>query len=174
MHTAGSLELALFAAGTAVFLLAVCSNGPLGAVRFLHPSLHRALDIVVASGLALSPLIARGHLDLAAVIVAECVAVVLARLLLSTRYEPSFRHRDSAPTASETSVPDGTAREEGTGRGQVVSTPMALGAYAAHRAREYRRPAAAESRRRQRQRLLEEGARRLGASVGRARRGSSH
>ncbi|HWC39352.1 MAG TPA: hypothetical protein VG476_12520, partial [Acidimicrobiales bacterium] len=153
--------------------------GPLGAIRVLGPRLHQALDLVLVVGLVLSPIVARSNLDVAGVIVAEALAVVLLRLAFRTRYVPApvpetpavapatavggsgaaAEHAENAPAETgHEPAPEPAAQPEGAR--PVPSTAWTLGVLAA-RAR--RRGAGPD-------RLLCDGARRLGSAVARTNR----
>jgi hypothetical protein len=79
----------LLAAAAYLVAAAVLSRGPLGLAHIVGPRLHQALDLVLVVGLAVSPVIARDDLDVAGVIVAEALAIVLLRLAFRTRYVPA-------------------------------------------------------------------------------------
>jgi hypothetical protein len=79
----------LLAAAAYLVAAAVLSRGPLGLAHIVGPRLHQALDLVLVVGLAVSPVIARDNLDVAGVIVAEALAIVLLRLAFRTRYVPA-------------------------------------------------------------------------------------
>jgi hypothetical protein len=79
----------LLAASAYLVAVALLSRGPLGLARIIGPRLHRALDLALVVGLVVSPVIARSDLDVAGVIVAEALAIVLLRLAVRTRYVPA-------------------------------------------------------------------------------------
>jgi hypothetical protein len=79
----------LLAASAYLVAVAVLSRGPLGLARVIGPRLHQALDLVLVVGLVVSPVVARNDLDVAGVIVAEALAIVLLRLAIRTRYLPA-------------------------------------------------------------------------------------
>jgi hypothetical protein len=79
----------LLAASAYLVAVALLSRGPLGLARVIGPRLHQALDLVLVVGLVVSPVIARNDLDVAGVIVAEALAIVLLRLAIRTRYVPA-------------------------------------------------------------------------------------
>jgi hypothetical protein len=80
---------ALFAAAAYLMAMALFSQGPLGLVRVIGPRLHRALDLVLVVGLAVSPVFVRGDLDVSGVIVVEALAIVGLRLACRTQYRPA-------------------------------------------------------------------------------------
>jgi hypothetical protein len=176
----------LLAAAAYLVVVAILSRGPLGLVRLLGPRLHQALDLVLVVGLAVSPIFARSDLDVAGVIIAEALAIVLLRLAFRTRYVPApgaigavaARARavamdpgrpalaeeiqDRAPAASDEGEGEAlppTAKPQTTDR-RVPTTAWTLGVLAARA----RRRAAGPDR------ALGEGARRLGTALGRANR----
>ncbi|HEY2429199.1 MAG TPA: hypothetical protein VGI06_09735 [Acidimicrobiales bacterium] len=79
----------LLAAAAYLVAMALLSRGPLGLVHIVGPRLHQGLDLVLVIGLAVSPVIARNDLDVAGVIVAEALAIILLRLAFRTRYVPA-------------------------------------------------------------------------------------
>jgi hypothetical protein len=210
----------LLAAAAYLVAAAVLSRGPLGLVHIVGPRLHQALDLVLVAGLALSPVIARNDLDVAGVIVAEALAIVLLRLALRTRYVPSaapvgtmraLAHAAgaaarepgrstvsegdvSAGTPAATAEPPGAAAEGGTAEPPATTAGGGVGAPAASeeggdgappgaaKPPATRRPVpttawtlgvlAARARRRGAgpDRALGDGARKLGAALGRANR----
>jgi hypothetical protein len=177
----------LLAAAAYLLVLAMLSRGPLGLVRILGPRVHQAFDLALVAGLAVSPIIVRGDLDIAGVIVAEALAIVLLRVALRTHYAPALASSTSDagadpdavahPSVQEPAAPSppsapSTGPEEGNDdTEQAEATPPAA-----------RRPApttawtagvlAARARRRGTgpDRTLGEGARRLGTALGRANR----
>jgi hypothetical protein len=181
----------LLAAAAYLVGVALLSRGPLGLVHIVGPRLHQALDLVLVIGLVVSPIFARSDIDVAGVILAEALAIVLLRLALRTRYVPApaaieavaarsralatdagrsaraDESRDRAPAARPSrepaegggGAPPGAAKPQTTKR-PVPSTAWTLGVLAA-RAR--RRGTGSD-------RILGEGARRLGTALGRANR----
>ena len=92
---------AILAAAAYLMALALFSQGPLGLVRVLGPRLHRALDLVLVVGLAISPVFARGDLDVSGVIVVEALAIVGLRLALRTQYVPAAALVPATAAAAE-------------------------------------------------------------------------
>jgi hypothetical protein len=81
-HTAVLVTL-----GGLLLALALCSDGPLGAWRWIGRRLHRVLDFVAAAVLALSPLAL--SLDRAlAIVVLEVAAAGMVWLALRTNWRP--------------------------------------------------------------------------------------
>lgn len=89
LHIRGTMGKVLLAASAYLVAVALLSRGPLGLARVIGPRLHQALDLVLVVGLVVSPVIARNDLDVAGVIVAEALAIVLLRLAIRTRYVPA-------------------------------------------------------------------------------------
>jgi hypothetical protein len=177
---------------TAAYLvaLAMLSRGPLGAIRILGPRLHRVLDLVLVAGLVASPIIvaravSHADLDTTGIIIVEALAVVLLRMATRTHYVPVPRPavaggppaRVAKPPPVVSAAPPVTAKAETTTAGggdaappgaaepattqrPVPSTSWTLGVLAA-RAR--RRGTGSD-------RVLGDGARRLGTALGRANR----
>jgi hypothetical protein len=186
----------LLAAAAYLVVLAMLSRGPLGPVRLLGPRLHRALDLVLVIGLAVSPIFVRSNLDVAGVIVAEALAIVLLRLALRTHYVPAPAAVAAVAAASRAAAMDpgrSAPAEEIQDRARAAS---AEGGAEAPPAAAKQQPAgppagprqttdrrvpttawtlgvlAARARRRGTgsDRVLGEGARRLGTALGRASR----
>ncbi|HTW98146.1 MAG TPA: hypothetical protein VMD59_05175 [Acidimicrobiales bacterium] len=86
VHVNGSVQLLLIGLGVLLILLSAFTKGPLGAVRVLSRRLHHALDLLVVVGLVLSPLVSLRHPSVAAIVIAEVVAVVLLRIERGTDY----------------------------------------------------------------------------------------
>jgi hypothetical protein len=179
---------------TAAYLvaLAMLSRGPLGAIRILGPRLHRVLDLVLVAGLVASPIIvaravSHADLDTTGIIIVEALAIVLLRMATRTHYVPVPRPAVAGgpagvakPPAVVSAAPPVTAKPETTTAGggdagppgaaepqteqttqrPVPSTSWTLGVLAA-RAR--RRGTGSD-------RVLGDGARRLGTALGRANR----
>ncbi|HEY3702928.1 MAG TPA: hypothetical protein VGL32_11780 [Acidimicrobiales bacterium] len=202
LHVRGLMGKVLLAAAAYLVAMALLSRGPLGLVHIVGPRLHQALDLVLVVGLAVSPVIARDDLDVAGVIVAEALAIVLLRLAFRTRYLPAAatlrRVNAAAAQAGEVAGEPGrpSVSEEGGGaepRAGAANAPAARpspeqaegGDAAPLPAAEppaTQRPVpttawtlgvlAARARRRGAgpDRALGEGARRIGAALGRANR----
>ena len=181
----------LLAAAAYLVVVAILSRGPLGLVRLLGPRLHQALDLVLVVGLAVSPIFARSDLDVAGVIIAEALAVVLLRLAFRTRYVPApgaiaavaARARavamDPERSALAEEIQDRAPAASNEGVGEALP-PTALPPTAKPPTTDRRVPTtawtlgvlAARARRRAAgpDRALGEGARRLGTALGRANR----
>jgi hypothetical protein len=141
-HTAVVLAL-----GALLVLLALCSDGPLSAWPGIGRRLHRALDLVAAAVLALSPVVL--SLDgVLAIVVLELAAASMVWLAVRTNWRPKPKPRRQPkstpePTAAPPSPPvarrlgrlAGRARdaakaamasdEPGDGSGRPPGTPPA-------------------------------------------------
>lgn len=108
----GAMEAALLGGAGAVALLSAVTKGPLGALRVLPRGLHRALDVVIGAGLALSPLTSLAHVDVLGTLIAEGAAVLMLRLAFITRYRPSrppAARRAAGPVAGTAGTAGATA-----------------------------------------------------------------
>ncbi len=110
LHVRGLMGQVLLAAAAYLVTVALLSRGPLGLVHIVAPRLHQALDLVLVIGLAVSPIIARNDLDMAGVIVAEALAIVLLRVAVRTRYVPATT---PAVTGAPATQARAAAREPG-------------------------------------------------------------
>src|SRR3954468_4375872 len=96
-HTAVLVSL-----GAVLLLLALCSDGALGAWTWIGRRLHRVLDLVVAAVLALSPLVL-GLDHVLAIVILEVAAAAMVWLALRTEWRtkakrtPRRRPQASAP-----------------------------------------------------------------------------
>ena len=99
VHLGGRPELVLLLAGAVVGAFALVSNGPLAAVRIVPRRLHLYLDLVVAAGFALSPLLYMHDLQVIPIVLSEAVAVVLVRMSLTTEIVPRQRPRRGVVSA---------------------------------------------------------------------------
>jgi hypothetical protein len=141
VHVAGGGLLVV--GGIAFGLLAATGRGPTGIVRVCPPRLHATLDVVVALGLAIAPVLPSLRPDISGILVIEFAAVGWIRLTTLT----SFTRR--APDAPREVSGAKTSRAPARERADTTTAP-ALGA-------------ASRS-------ALLGGARRLGREAGRARR----
>lgn len=96
-HTAVVVSL-----GGLLLLLALCSDGALGAWPWIGHRLHRVLDLVVAAMLTLSPLLLGLH-RLFAIVMLEVAAV--AMVWLAVRTEWRARAQKDPPPAPSPEVP---------------------------------------------------------------------
>lgn len=183
-HVRGTMTPIMIGIAASYIALAALSHGPLGALRVLGRGVHRVIDVVLLALVALSPLLALHHMDLVGVAMVELSALVLARLVWSTRYADPPRQgapsglaghlaRAGGSTAGPAAVSDrGSPRPafravpSGSPARPPVSMARLAGFATARRARN--RAPELEARRAERTRLLRVGARRLGAGVGRA------
>ncbi len=144
----GEHTVVLVSMGAVLLLLALCSDGALGAWPWIGRRIHRVLDLVVAVGLAVSPVL----LDLdrvLAIVILETAALAMAWLAVRT----DWRSRGRAPKAAPKPAPKRTsaAEPERAPSAPADTTPLArkLGAAAG--------------------KVRDDGPRALGRWVGRAR-----
>jgi hypothetical protein len=123
VHLGGRPELVLLLAGAVVGALALVSNGPLAAVRIVPRRLHLYLDLVVAAGFALSPLLYMHDLQVIPIVLSEAVAVVLVRMSLTTEIVP--RQRPRRGVLSALSAPAVPAAPPAPGTLAAPSAPAA-------------------------------------------------
>lgn len=172
LHVNGPMAKVLLGGATTMAALAVLSKGPLGALRLLPPVLHRGADWALAAGLAVSPLVVRHHLDPFGLLAVELAAGAQAWLAVTTRYRTVRLHAVAGETRRRDVVHHPGARDNGRARGNgatAAAGARALGLVAG-RARRHvveQGPRA--------DRVMSEGARRLGTTLGRraSRRQSS-
>ncbi len=133
VHLNGRPELVLLLAGAMIGALVLVSNGPLAAVRIVPRRLHLYLDLVLAAGFALSPLLYVHDLQVIPIVLSEAVAVVLVRMSLTTEIVPRQRHGrgvvsapagPSAPAAGPAGGSDAVSTVAATA-GRVVGTAVA-------------------------------------------------
>ncbi len=164
MHIGRSVLLVV---GAAAFgALAVTAKGPLGLIRVCGPRVHAVLDVVVAVGLALAPLLPALRPDAAGIVVVEVVALAWLRMATLTRYRRPLPTPATGAGASTGVGPVGGTRSPGTegpgteGPGSASVLARNLGLLAG---RSSRRLPAAQDR-------LAEGARQAGRHAGRLAR----
>ncbi len=130
VHMGGRPAVVLMVAGAVVGAFAFVTKGPLAALRIIPRRLHIYLDLVLAAGFAVSPLLYLHDLQIIAVVLSEAVAVLLVRMSLTTAIVP--RPRPSRRGA-QAGVADGTGAGGGsdavstvaTAAGRVVGTAVA-------------------------------------------------
>jgi len=146
----GQHTAVLFSIGIALVVLSLCSDGALGAWPVIGRRAHRVVDIIAAAVLAVSPFVLSLE-GVLAIVVLEAAALGMVWLAVRTNWTPK-RHR----AAPERRAPERRAPEPAPGTSppppRPAQPPLArrLGA-AAGKARD-------------------DGPRRLGRVVGRARR----
>jgi hypothetical protein len=141
--------------GAVLLLLALCSDGALGAWPWIGRRLHRVLDVVVAIGLAVSPLVL--GLDRAiAIVILEVAALAMAWLAFRTDWRPRRRAANPPPPVSSPS----TASAPRPATTPPASAPPPSAADAAPLARKLGAAAG---------KVRDDGPRTLGRWVGRAR-----
>src|SRR5829696_2772040 len=84
----GEHTVVLVTLGVLLLLLALCSDGVLGAWPWIGRRLHRVLDLVLAAVLALSPLVL-GLDHLLAIVILELAAAAMLWLGLRTEWRTS-------------------------------------------------------------------------------------
>jgi hypothetical protein len=121
-HTAVLVTL-----GGLLLLLALCSDGALGAWPWIGRRLHRVLDLVVVAVLALSPLVL-GLDHVLPIVFVEVAAGAMLWLALRTEWRAPVRRRARRPsavapktpgTAGGSAAPDPWARKLGRAAGQA-------------------------------------------------------
>jgi hypothetical protein len=148
----GEHTVVLVSMGAVLLLLALCSEGALGAWPWIGRRVHRGLDLVVAVGLAVSPLLL-GLDRVLAIVVLEAAALAMAWLAFRTDWRPPRPAPKVAPKAGPppSRKPAPAAEPEPAPSAPVDAAPLArkLGAAAG--------------------RVRDDGPRTLGRWVGRAR-----
>jgi hypothetical protein len=105
-HTAVLVSL-----GSALLVLSLTSDGPLGAWPWIGRRLHRVLDFAAAAALAASPLL----LSLSAalpIVILEAAALGMVWLALRTNWAPRRTRGRTTPTAAAAPPPTPTASPE--------------------------------------------------------------
>jgi hypothetical protein len=85
-HLGGRGASAIVGLGVAIVVIAAVSDGGVGAMRFVSPAAHRVLDVGLIAVAIASPWLFDFTGDLAAILVAESVGVLLLVLSGATRY----------------------------------------------------------------------------------------
>jgi hypothetical protein len=85
-HLGGHGASAVVGLGVAIVVVAAVSGGPVGALRWVSPAAHRALDVGLIAVAVASPWLFAFTGDLAAILVAESVGILLLVLSGATRY----------------------------------------------------------------------------------------
>jgi hypothetical protein len=89
LHTRSDSQRDLLVLAGALVVAGAVSGGPLSVVKLIPFWAHRVVDVVVMAGLvALPVVVSRGRSPMSALL-GVAVAVVLGRLVISTRYAPS-------------------------------------------------------------------------------------
>ena len=91
VHMGGRPAVVLVVAGAVVGVFALVTKGPLAALRIIPRRLHVYLDLVLAAGFAVSPLLYMRDLQIIAIVLSEAVAVLLVRMSLTTEIVPRPR-----------------------------------------------------------------------------------
>jgi hypothetical protein len=105
----GEHTVVLVSLGAALLLLALCSDGALGAWPWIGRRLHRVLDLVAALVLAASPLVL-GLDRVLAIVLIELAALAMVWLALRTEWRPkaertkATRTKATRPEATRTAA----------------------------------------------------------------------
>src|SRR5271165_712775 len=91
VHLTGRPAICLMVGGALLGGLALVSKGPLAGVKLLPKRLHLYLDLVLAVGFALSPLLYVHDLQVLPILLTEAVAVLLVRMSVTTEIVPRPR-----------------------------------------------------------------------------------
>jgi hypothetical protein len=87
---AGRAATYVAVAGGLLFVLAATTDAPMGAVRWIHPQVHRVLDLVVIAALASAPILS-GTTDVLAWAMCLLAAAAVAWLTVHTQWTRSAR-----------------------------------------------------------------------------------
>ena len=98
----GQHTAVLVTMGAVLLLLALCSDGALGAWPWIGRRLHRVLDLVLAVALAVSPVVL-GLDHLLAIVVIEAAAVAMAWMAFRTDWRP--RRKEAPPPPKPAAAP---------------------------------------------------------------------
>ena len=124
VHLGGRPAVVLAVAGAVVGAFTFVSKGPLAALRIIPRRLHVYLDLVLAAGFAVSPLLYLHDLQIIAIVLSEAIAVLLVRMSLTTEIVPR-------PRASRHPAPAGAANApSSSGSSDAVSAVSAVAATA--------------------------------------------
>jgi hypothetical protein len=111
----------LVATGIAFVLLALLSDGRLGAVHLIPARVHAWLDVMVALAAAVAPVFPRLRPDLTGIVCIELAALAWLRIATLTRYRaPAPRLTASSPPGE----PDPSGRPDGADPSSRVSTEL--------------------------------------------------
>jgi hypothetical protein len=130
VHLGGRPAVVLAVAGAVVGAFTFVSKGPLAALRIIPRRLHVYLDLVLAAGFAVSPLLYLHDLQIIAIVLSEAIAVLLVRMSLTTEIVPRPRaSRHPAPAgaanAPSSSGSSGAVSAVAATAGRVVGTVVA-------------------------------------------------
>ena len=130
VHLGGRPAVVLAVAGAVVGAFTFVSKGPLAALRIIPRRLHVYLDLVLAAGFAVSPLLYLHDLQIIAIVLSEAIAVLLVRMSLTTEIVPRPRaSRHPAPAgaanAPSSSGSSGAVSAVAATAGRVVGTAVA-------------------------------------------------
>ncbi len=130
LHLGGRPALVLAVAGGLIGAFAFVSKGPLAALRIIPRRLHVYLDLVLAAGFAVSPLLYIHNLQIIPIVLSEAIAVLLVRMSLTTEIVPRPRPSRRAASADVASPSHPVASSEAVSAaaataGRVVGTAVA-------------------------------------------------
>jgi len=130
VHLGGRPAVVLAVAGAVVGAFTFVSKGPLAALRIIPRRLHVYLDLVLAAGFAVSPLLYLHDLQIIPIVLSEAIAVLLVRMSLTTEIVPRPRaSRHPAPAgaanASRSSGSSDAVSAVAATAGRVVGTAVA-------------------------------------------------
>jgi len=100
----GEHTVVLVTLGVLLLLLALCSDGALGAWPWIGRRLHRVLDLVVAAVLALSPILF-GLDHLLAIVILEIAAAAMLWLAFRTEWRTRVQRTTASPSAPPPPAP---------------------------------------------------------------------
>ena len=100
----GQHTVVLVSLGGVLLLLALCSDGALGAWTWIGRRVHRVLDLVVAAVLAVSPLLF-GLDHLLAIVILEVAAAAMLWLALRTEWRRREKPTPAAPPPAPAAPP---------------------------------------------------------------------
>jgi hypothetical protein len=100
----GQHTVVLVSLGGVLLLLALCSDGALGAWTWIGRRVHRVLDLVVAAVLAVSPLLF-GLDHVLAIVILEVAAAAMLWLALRTEWRRREKPTPAAPPPAPAAAP---------------------------------------------------------------------
>src|SRR6478752_6465236 len=100
----GEHTVILVSLGGLLLLLALCSDGALGAWPWIGRRLHRVLDLVAAAVLAVSPLLL-GIAHVLAIVILEVAAVAMVWLARRTEWRTKPKRSGSKPAPRPPAAP---------------------------------------------------------------------
>jgi len=130
VHLGGRPAVVLAVAGAVVGAFTFVSKGPLAALRIIPRRLHVYLDLVLAAGFAVSPLLYLHDLQIIAIVLSEAIAVLLVRMSLTTEIVPRPRASRHPAPAGAANAPSSSGSSDAVSAvaataGRVVGTVVA-------------------------------------------------